>query len=236
MLADPRNNNENSRKGDEEARQEKGWNRFVSGFRVAFAIIYLGSIFISGICWLTGTDSPVWPWRISWSIFHGSFPHGTDTRVYLTPESGKEQEVNMDQWFQYKETPWGLKRYSELAWTTDNAVKLANFVAGKNDQAPFVFVEGPIKSVKVVHRWWPITRGRRPTEADRAKGQTQNFNVEFGTQATGGPGLGTGDLKVGDGAPYFELQGSDGNTYRLSDYEGKQAVVIAWFPKAFTGG
>ena len=34
----------------------------------------------------------------------------------------------------------------------------------------------------------------------------------------------------------FELSGSDGNTYRLADYLGKQAVVIAWFPKAFTGG
>jgi len=45
-----------------------------------------------------------------------------------------------------------------------------------------------------------------------------------------------GELKVGDVAPDFELPGSDGKTYRLSDFKGKQAVVIAWFPKAFTGG
>ena len=45
-----------------------------------------------------------------------------------------------------------------------------------------------------------------------------------------------GELKVGDPAPDFTLQGSDGNTYTLADYKGKQAVVIAWFPKAFTSG
>lgn len=44
------------------------------------------------------------------------------------------------------------------------------------------------------------------------------------------------ELSVGDEAPDFVLQGSDGKTYRLSDYRGKSAVVLAWFPKAFTGG
>lgn len=44
------------------------------------------------------------------------------------------------------------------------------------------------------------------------------------------------ELKVGDAAPDFELVGSDGKTYKLSDFKGKQAVVVAWFPKAFTGG
>jgi len=41
---------------------------------------------------------------------------------------------------------------------------------------------------------------------------------------------------VGEMAPDFELTGSDGKTYKLSDFRGKQAVVIAWFPKAFTSG
>jgi peroxiredoxin Q/BCP len=41
---------------------------------------------------------------------------------------------------------------------------------------------------------------------------------------------------VGDKAPEFELKGSDGKTYKLSDFRGKSPVVIAWFPKAFTGG
>ncbi len=44
------------------------------------------------------------------------------------------------------------------------------------------------------------------------------------------------DLQPGDAAPNFTLPGSDGHTYRLSDFKGKQAVVLAWFPKAFTGG
>ena len=44
------------------------------------------------------------------------------------------------------------------------------------------------------------------------------------------------ELKVGDLAPAFSLPGSDGKTYRLADYKGKNAVVLAWFPKAFTGG
>ena len=43
------------------------------------------------------------------------------------------------------------------------------------------------------------------------------------------------DLKVGDMAPDFALPGSDGKTHKLSDYRGK-TVVLAWFPKAFTGG
>ena len=43
-------------------------------------------------------------------------------------------------------------------------------------------------------------------------------------------------VKGGDMAPDISLQGTDGKTHKLSDYRGKQAVVIAWFPKAFTQG
>jgi thioredoxin-dependent peroxiredoxin len=41
---------------------------------------------------------------------------------------------------------------------------------------------------------------------------------------------------VGEQAPDFALEASDGKTYRLSDFRGRQAVVLAWFPKAFTRG
>lgn len=44
------------------------------------------------------------------------------------------------------------------------------------------------------------------------------------------------DLKVGDMAPDFSLQATDGKTYRLADYKGKQAVVLAWYPMANTRG
>src|SRR5262245_55415343 len=44
-----------------------------------------------------------------------------------------------------------------------------------------------------------------------------------------------GALEVGQKAPDFTLQGSDGKTYTLSDFAGK-GVVLAWFPKAFTSG
>ena len=43
-------------------------------------------------------------------------------------------------------------------------------------------------------------------------------------------------LEVGDMAPDFSLQGSDGKVYRLADYRGKETVVLAWFPKAFSNG
>ena len=46
----------------------------------------------------------------------------------------------------------------------------------------------------------------------------------------------TTELKVGDAAPDFSLQASDGKTYKLADFKGKRAVVVAWFPKAFTQG
>lgn len=51
----------------------------------------------------------------------------------------------------------------------------------------------------------------------------------FGTNAFAEP-------KVGEPAPAFKLKGSDGKTYSLADFKGKKGVVIAWFPRAFTGG
>jgi len=44
------------------------------------------------------------------------------------------------------------------------------------------------------------------------------------------------ELKVGDKAPDFTLEGTDGKTHTLSkDLKGKW-LVLAWFPKAYTGG
>jgi peroxiredoxin Q/BCP len=43
------------------------------------------------------------------------------------------------------------------------------------------------------------------------------------------------ELKPGDKAPDFSLPGTDGKTHSLAQMKGKY-VVLAWFPKAFTGG
>lgn len=44
------------------------------------------------------------------------------------------------------------------------------------------------------------------------------------------------DLKVGDKAPDFRLQATDGHFYQLQDYLGKQTLVLAWYPMANTRG
>ena len=49
-------------------------------------------------------------------------------------------------------------------------------------------------------------------------------------------GAAQSELKVGDKAPDFTLQGSDGKTYTLGQFKGKSGVVVAWFPKAMTKG
>ena len=57
---------------------------------------------------------------------------------------------------------------------------------------------------------------------------TALFCLSFTAQAT--------DLKVGDVAPNFKLQATDGHFYQLSDYKGKQNLVLAWYPMANTRG
>ena len=51
-----------------------------------------------------------------------------------------------------------------------------------------------------------------------------------------GASSGAAALRVGDEAPDFSLPSTAGGVARLSDYRGKNAVVLAFFPKAFTGG
>ena len=43
-------------------------------------------------------------------------------------------------------------------------------------------------------------------------------------------------LKVGDMAPDFTLPSTAGKPVTLSEFRGKSAVVLAFFPAAFTGG
>ena len=62
------------------------------------------------------------------------------------------------------------------------------------------------------------------------------FTVGVLVMAAGGSGKAADVPAIGDPAPTFSLIGSDGKTYSLADFAGKQAVILAWFPKAFTGG
>ncbi len=55
------------------------------------------------------------------------------------------------------------------------------------------------------------------------------------THTTGQAAAPVPELKIGDMAPDFTLPASDGQTYTLSKLRGKH-VILAWFPKAFTGG
>lgn len=67
---------------------------------------------------------------------------------------------------------------------------------------------------------------------------TQYASIAFAATATffTASSSSAAELKAGDPAPEFKLVGSDGETYSLADFKGEQAVVLAWFPKAFTGG
>jgi peroxiredoxin Q/BCP len=42
--------------------------------------------------------------------------------------------------------------------------------------------------------------------------------------------------QVGEVAPAFSAAATTGKTVSLADFRGKQQVVLAFFPKAFTGG
>lgn len=52
------------------------------------------------------------------------------------------------------------------------------------------------------------------------------------------PGMASAELSVGDAAPSFVFQGSDGRKYSLAGLleSGTQGIVLAFFPKAFTPG
>jgi peroxiredoxin len=50
------------------------------------------------------------------------------------------------------------------------------------------------------------------------------------------PALPKTSLKVGDKAPDFTMRGTDGKSYKLSDFKGQKNVVLAFYVLAFTGG
>jgi peroxiredoxin Q/BCP len=48
--------------------------------------------------------------------------------------------------------------------------------------------------------------------------------------------LSLGAAAVGTAAPPFSRPASTGETISLAQFKGKKTVVLAFFPKAFTGG
>lgn len=59
--------------------------------------------------------------------------------------------------------------------------------------------------------------------------------LALGALGAAGPAA-AAPLAVGDVAPDFTLPASSGGTVSLSQFRGKKNVVLAFFPKAFTGG
>ena len=45
-----------------------------------------------------------------------------------------------------------------------------------------------------------------------------------------------GSLVVGDKAPMFEAEDSDGHIWKSADYVGKKVLVVYFYPVAMTGG
>lgn len=72
------------------------------------------------------------------------------------------------------------------------------------------------------------------TAVSETAADTQN-NPQATAAATEAPAASPAEVTLGAPAPGFELPGSDGQTHKLTDYAG-QHVVLAFFPKAFTGG
>ena len=71
----------------------------------------------------------------------------------------------------------------------------------------------------------------KPSAPNGTPAATSTSVAAGATGATATPSLGKGDT-----APAFSLAGSDGKLHSLAEHAGKEVVVVAWFPKAFTGG
>lgn len=65
---------------------------------------------------------------------------------------------------------------------------------------------------------------------------TQTAQNSQGPTAGQPPAAPVTHLKAGDRAPDFALTDTNGQTVRLSDFRGKENVVLAFYVLAFTGG
>lgn len=77
--------------------------------------------------------------------------------------------------------------------------------------------------------------GGQSSASSSASAESVTAAAAVDAAVEGGSDSGADVIEVGSQAPGFELPGSDGATHQLSGYAG-QHVVLAFFPKAFTGG
>jgi cytochrome oxidase Cu insertion factor (SCO1/SenC/PrrC family) len=80
--------------------------------------------------------------------------------------------------------------------------------------------------------------GQTPAGANagNATNTANTTNAAGANAAAKQPSAPQTQLKVGDRAPDFELTDTEGKTVKLSDFRGKQNVVLAFYVLAFTGG
>lgn len=76
-------------------------------------------------------------------------------------------------------------------------------------------------------------RAAQPGGNSSAANSTSNTTAQQNGQPPAPPKT---SLKIGDPAPDFTLNDTNGTPVKLSDFRGKKNVVLAFYVLAFTGG
>lgn len=79
-------------------------------------------------------------------------------------------------------------------------------------------------------------RAARPDANTSSAGAANASNASRAGAESQPPTAPQTQLKVGDRAPDFTLNDTEGQQVKLSDFRGKKNVVLAFYVLAFTGG
>ena len=79
-------------------------------------------------------------------------------------------------------------------------------------------------------------RAAQPCPDASSAGVTNSSNATKTSAESQTPSAPQTQLKVGDTAPDFTLNDTEGQPVKLSDLRGKKNVVLAFYVLAFTGG
>ena len=94
-----------------------------------------------------------------------------------------------------------------------------------------------IESVAAIVFALLLTAACQKAIAPSENAKPANANASANTQQSGQPPAPTKThLKIGDPAPDFTLNDTQGSPIRLSDFRGKKNVILAFYVLAFTGG